>query len=223
MATRSPSLTRIRTWALVWMAPALLQAGDIAADVRDRSGKPVPDAVVLAVPTVAQPAKPPSRIRQEVDQVNMEFSPYVKVVPVGSEVTFPNKDDIRHQVYSFSPTKRFELPLYSGRSAPPVRFDKVGVVVLGCNIHDWMQAFIYVTDAPYFAQTGANGKAVLAGLPPGEYQVHVWHPRMKGAEGATTQKAVLAQVGTVNLHWDLVVGPDNRPRRHPDSGGSSYR
>ncbi|HJV49063.1 MAG TPA: methylamine utilization protein [Geothrix sp.] len=210
-------------WILMGPAPALLLAGDLAAEVRDRAGKPVADAVILAVPTDGHAIRPQAHPRQEVDQVNLEFTPYVKVVPMGSEVYFPNKDNVRHQVYSFSPAKRFELPLYSGRSAPPVRFEKPGVVVLGCNIHDWMQAYVYVTDAPFYGQTGKDGKALLPNLPAGEYQIRVWHPRLKDPEQATLQRATLPASGTLALHWDLTVGPDHRPRRRPDTGGSGYR
>ncbi len=75
-----------------------------------------------------------------------------------SYVQFPNKDNIRHHVYSFSAARKFELPLYSGTPAQPVLFDKVGVVKLGCNIHDWMIGYIYVTETPYFGKSNAEGR-----------------------------------------------------------------
>ena len=111
----------------------------------------------------ACPAKPRDNV---VDQVDKQFVPKVQAVLVGTPVTFPNNDNVRHQVYSFSPAKRFELPLYAGVPAQPIVFDKPGVVVLGCNIHDWMVGYIYVSESPYFAKTGKDGKAVLADLPP---------------------------------------------------------
>ncbi|WP_460890864.1 methylamine utilization protein, partial [Ramlibacter alkalitolerans] len=80
------------------------------------------------------------------DQVNSEFQPRVLVVTKGSRVRFPNSDTIRHQVYSFSAAKRFELPLYTGTPPEPVVFDRAGVVTLGCNIHDWMKGYVVILD-----------------------------------------------------------------------------
>src|SRR5207244_3930054 len=106
-------------------------------------------------------------------------------VLVGSPVSFPNRDDVRHHVYSFSPAKRFDLPLYVGTPAKPVVFDTPGVVIIGCNIHDWMVGYIYVSESPYFATTDADGRADLTGLPPGRYTARVWHPQLAGADDAT--------------------------------------
>jgi hypothetical protein len=103
---------------------------------------------------------------------------------VGTAVTFPNRDSVRHQVYSFSPAKRFELPLYTG-VPQAVTFDKPGVVILGCNIHDWMIGYVYVSESPYFAKTDAHGKAVLTDLPPRAYVLRVWHPQQSGVEEDT--------------------------------------
>ena len=97
-------------------------------------------------------------------------------VRTGTSVSFPNSDDIRHQVYSFSPAKRFELRLYQGTPSEPVLFDKPGLVVLGCNIHDWMLGYIYVTDDPWFAVSDEHGRAAIADLPAGRYAVTLWHP-----------------------------------------------
>ena len=91
------------------------------------------------------------------DQINLAFVPDLIVVPVGSTVEFPNSDSVSHQIYSFSPTKRFQLPLYHGKPYPPVHFDQAGIVTLGCNIHDRMVGYIYVTDAQYFGRTDAHG------------------------------------------------------------------
>jgi plastocyanin len=165
------------------------QTAEIAARVINEQGQPVADAVVVAVPAdggARPPAKATERPRADVvDQVDKEFTPKVAAILVGTAVTFPNHDDVRHHVYSFSPAKRFELPLYAGVPAGPVVFDKPGVVVLGCNIHDWMVGYIYVSESPYFAKTGKDGKAILAELPPRAYAVRVWHPQLEGAEETT--------------------------------------
>ncbi len=92
-----------------------------------------------------------------VDQVDRAFAPDLLVIPLGSTVEFPNSDSVSHQIYSFSPAKRFQLPLYRGKPYPPVHFDQAGVVTLGCNIHDDMLAYLVVTDAPWFGRTDAAG------------------------------------------------------------------
>ena len=110
------------------------------------------------------------------DQMNREFVPHVLIVPVGSRVTFPNSDTVSHQVYSFSPAKKFQFPLYRGSPNPPVDFDRVGVVTIGCNIHDQMRAYVFVVDGQYYGRTDANGAWSAADVEPGEYAVQVWHP-----------------------------------------------
>ena len=106
------------------------------------------------------------------------FVPEVIVIPVGSTVAFPNSDSVSHQIYSFSPAKRFQLPLYRGKPYQPELFDQSGVVILGCNIHDWMIGYIDVTDAPFYGITDAQG-SWSANLPSGHYEITVWHPRMR--------------------------------------------
>jgi plastocyanin len=140
-------------------------------EVRDGRGSPVTDAVVYAIPQGRVP--PPPARRAVVDQKNRMFIPHVLPIQTGTAVMFPNSDNVRHQVYSFSPAKRFQLPLYSGTPAEPVVFDKPGVVAIGCNIHDQMSAYLVVVDTPHFAKT-AEGRATLSGLPEGRYAVHVW-------------------------------------------------
>ena len=128
---------------------------------------------------------PPQRATQprtlSSTRFNKEFVPLVSIVRVGTEVSFPNIYNIRHSIYSFSAPKPFTTKLYSGKQAPPVLFDKPGVVVLGCNIHDQMAAWVVVVDTPYFAKTSAAGTAALKGLTPGDYRVSVWYPGPKVA------------------------------------------
>src|ERR1051326_6407683 len=179
------------------------QTAEIAATVTDEQGRPVPDAVVVAVPSDGA-MRLPSRPREEiVDQVDQEFTPRVTAVLVGTPVRFPNHDNIRHQVYSFSPAKRFELPLYAGVPAEAVVFDKPGVVVLGCNIHDWMIGYIYVSESPYFAKTRADGTALITDLPPRAYAVRVWHPQLDASEESTRKAVDATRGGAVAVSWSL--------------------
>jgi len=150
-----------------------------------------------------------------VDQINREFEPKVTAVLAGTAVIFPNHDDVRHQVYSFSPAKRFELPLYAGVPSKPVVFDRPGVVVLGCNIHDWMVGYVYVSDSPYFAKTGKDGKALLTDLSPRVYVVRVWHPQLEGTEEATKKNVDASRSRSVEVSWTVKLKPEARIRRAP--------
>jgi plastocyanin len=197
-------------------------AAELRAIVKDQHGKAVADAVVMATPVDPKNllhAKPPLNA---VDQVDKQFVPYVKVIYVGSAVKFPNKDNIRHQVYSFSPPKTFELPLYAGTEAPPVSFDKAGVVVLGCNIHDWMIGYIYVADTPFFTKTESAGTAALNELPAGEYLVRIWHPSMDQTEEATIKRVTLTGQTPLTLEWQLTVKPTLRVPRVSGAPGTGY-
>lgn len=198
-------------------------AAVIHARVLDQAGNPVEDAVVLAKHPGEAAVAAPRLAEVSVDQVNKDFVPYVKPVVVGSRVHFPNNDNIRHHVYSFSPAKKFELPLYSGTSAPPVLFDKPGVVVLGCNIHDWMISYIYVSETPYFGKTGKDGEAEIKDLPSGSYAIRVWHPRMREPEESTVRNSVIGRTGTIDAEWRITLNPDNRIRRAPTPGAGRYR
>jgi plastocyanin len=148
-------------------------AASVSVGARDPQGNPLADLAVWAVP---RDGPMPARARPaRVEQRDKTFVPLVSVVQAGTMVNFPNRDDVRHHVYSFSPAKRFEIKLYAGTPVDPIPFDKTGDVVLGCNIHDHMIAYIYVVDSPWFAKTDKDGLARLEGLPAGEYEVNAWH------------------------------------------------
>jgi plastocyanin len=149
-------------------------AATLAVDVRNAHGSPIHDAVVYALPEGRDPA--PVKRTATMDQKNRTFVPHVLAVQTGTAVQFPNSDDIRHQVYSFSSAKTFQLPLYTGTPSAPIVFNQPGVVTLGCNIHDRMSAYIVVVDTPYFATTNGKGPVTLSNLTAGKYVVHVWHP-----------------------------------------------
>jgi plastocyanin len=197
------------------------QAADLHARVLDKAGKPVADTVIVAVPLDAKNALRAQVPSASVDQVDKQFVPYVMPILVGSTLRFPNSDNIRHQVYSFSPAKKFELPLYAGTDAQPVLFDKAGVVVLGCNIHDWMIGYIYVSETPFFAKTDATGGATVPDLPPGAYRVRVWHPSMEGEE-ASTERTLTLSADAQSEEWRLVLKPSARVSRMSGGGSASY-
>lgn len=168
------------------LLPASFFGATLEVQVRDRSGAPVADAVVWAVADGARPAPP--RRSAVMDQKNRTFIPHVLPVQTGTAVDFPNSDDVRHHVYSFSPAKPFQLLLYKGSPVSPVVFDKPGIVELGCNIHDRMSAFIVVVDTPHFGKTEGDGGLTLRDLPPGTYSVSLWYQSMR--EKAPQQQRV---------------------------------
>lgn len=204
--------------ALAWLLallPAGAQAAEFRALVRSETGEPVAEAVVVAVPEGgARGFKP--RL-EEVEQINQEFVPRVKPIVVGSSVSFPNRDEVRHHVYSFSPARRFDLPLYTGTPPQPVLFHTPGVVTIGCNIHDWMVGYIYVSESPYYAVTRGDGTALLSSLPRGRYSVRVWHPQLGQREEAT-QRAVDLRTSDDAQEWRIALKPEVRVRRAPAPG-----
>jgi plastocyanin len=181
---------------LLLALPLTASAGTFQIKVQDSSGKPLPDAVVfLESPAAKAAAKPTTGV--EIEQVARQFQPAVSVVATGSSVTFPNHDTVRHHVYSFSPTKTFELKLYSGVPANPVLFDRSGVAILGCNIHDNMVAWVLVVDTPYFGKTGADGTLTLNNVPNGSYTLRTWHNSLPVGAAAAEQAAAVGNSGPV--------------------------
>ena len=201
--------------ALVLAAAA--QGAEIVATITDQGGRPLADAIVVAVPVDGNGKRAVRPRDDAIFQVDKEFVPRVTAVMVGTAVAFPNNDSVRHHVYSFSAAKRFELPLYSGVPAQPVIFDKPGVIVLGCNIHDWMVAFVYVSESPHFARTGPEGKATIGELLPRSYVVRVWHPELEGDEAATRKLLAVAGANRIEVAWALVLKPELKVRRAPSS------
>lgn len=159
-------------------------ATSVSVQVNDTAGKPLVDAVVFVdpdggdAPRLARPA--------EISQRGLKFLPLVSVIQTGTRVSFPNNDKVRHHIYSFSPAKKFDQKLYSGVAATPQVFDKAGTVVLGCNIHDRMVAYVKVVDSPYFAKTDAAGVARIDLPAGGKYTVSAWHYNMTGATAEQT-------------------------------------
>ncbi len=175
------------------------EAAPVTVNVASRAGGGVADALVIFDPLDTE--APPGRDSAVIDQIHKTFVPRVSVVRTGTSVTFPNSDQIRHQVYSFSQPKVFTLKLYAGTPAAAVVFDKPGLVVLGCNIHDNMVAYVGVVDTPYFAKTPASG-SVTINLPVGHYRLRLWHPDLDAAvapQTITVQSAALTLSPVVGL------------------------
>lgn len=177
-----------------------LSAAELNLEVRDTTGSPIENAVVYAEPETkkSMPMAP-----AVIDQRGKQFNPLVSVIQTGTDVTFPNFDSVRHHVYSFSPAKTFELKLYSGVPANPVKFDKPGTIVLGCNIHDYMVAFIHVVDTPYFAKTDKMGKVTLRNLPNGNYTLKAWHYALAKEKDIYESKVVVDEAEKASITLNL--------------------
>lgn len=117
----------------------------------------------------------------EIKQQQRQFRPFIQVAQSQQTVEFPNADPVAHHVYSFSQPNSFELPLYNKNNLAKHTFSQPGVVVLGCNIHDWMLSYLLVTDAPYFGQI-ENNRLQLNNISTGRYQLSLWHPAMPKKE-----------------------------------------
>ncbi len=191
-------------------------AANVQVQIKDAAAQPVLDAVVyLQLDTPQVLAKPATGI--EIEQKSKKFLPLVTVVQTGSQVAFPNNDTIRHNIYSFSSAKKFEQRLYSGTAAAPVLFDKSGTVVLGCNIHDTMVAYVHVVDTPYFGKTDASGKFNIEKVPPGKYTAKVWHYNLPNG-AALPEQVVQVKGDSVSLNFSLSL----KAAPEIKTGGTNY-
>ncbi len=152
-------------------------AGVVSVSAKTPAGQPAVDTVVIFDPLDGN-APPPGHGPAVIDQIDKHFKPTVSVIRTGTTVDLPNSDSIRHEVYSVSPPHPFKIKLYASSHHEQVTFDKPGLLVLGCNIHDSMVAFVVVVDTPYFAKILATATANL-NLPAGNYRLRVWHPKLR--------------------------------------------
>lgn len=167
-------MRRLILLAVMFALP--LHAATLNVQVTGAGDAAVRDAVVYAVPPTLLPLAKRTAV---MDQINRTFVPHVLAVQSGTWVEFPNSDQVRHQVFSVSPARRFSTPLYVGKPARPIQFPNAGVVALGCTIHEQMSAFIVAVDTPFFAVTNDAGAAAIPDVAPGRYTLHVWYPGMQ--------------------------------------------
>ncbi len=215
---RAPLLMREATaWASLSCGLLLSLAsvaGTLVVSLTEPSAALVPGAVVT-VTALDTPLPAPVPVSAAMDQIDLEFRPGVLLIPVGSQVSFPNSDSVSHQVYSFSQAKKFQLPLYRGKPYEPIEFDKPGLVIVGCNIHDSMVGHVYVTDAPVFGITGADGTWTASDLPPGRYEVAVWHARLRDIVKPLKQTVTIAKA---DQRIETIVRSDSALRPARSSG-----
>lgn len=190
-------------------------AGNISGKVVNVATKKGVDGAVVYIVKAAGAFKPGKAV---LNQANKEFSPSVLPVLAGTKVLFDNMDDVKHEAYSFSPAKKFTLPLFGagGQKPAPLVFDKPGVVNIGCNIHDWMSATIMVLQNPYFETTNSDGTFMISGVPNGNYDLTFFHPGGK----PVTVKVSVPSKGPVTLASQFrPVVKKQRPADDRSSGG----
>ena len=196
---------------------------ELHVQVLDRDSEPVANVVVHATPTNRQNTAAPVENAAIINQVDRKFVPHILPVQRGTQIEFPNNDTVRHHVYSFSDPKAFELPLYAGVAHAPLTFDQNGIVVLGCNIHDDMLAYVVVVDTPHFSITNADGRVDLSALPAGEYNLAIWTPRLRESRLPPVQIVTLAEdeVRTISYGFTSKLYPPHHSE-HSTLTWSSY-
>jgi plastocyanin len=211
----------MRYWifSLIASLPALavmppLSAAEVSVRITDQRGAPVADAIVTLTARggaeVAPPARRPARAHV-IDQKDETFLPYLEVFRTGDTVVFRNSDRTRHHVYSFAAARQFEFVLMPGESSQPLLLDKPGVVAVGCNIHDQMITYLYVSDAPFVARSGEDGHARIGDLPPGTFDVRAWQPLLRPGGPDNAQTVTMQTDGDAKtLAFALHLMPDPR-------------
>lgn len=193
---------------LVLGLAANAHGGTLVVHVDDGHGHPA-DSAVVTLESPGGDAAPPAPATHTIDQRNETFIPYVEVMRPGEQVIFRNSDNTRHQVYSFSELKRFEYVLRPGTSSPPLTIEGSGIIAVGCNIHDGMITYLFVTNAPAHV-TGKDGNAQFDGLAPGSYKLHVWHPQLRPGDQGARLEAVIAEGSPATptpVHLTLLPDP----------------
>jgi plastocyanin len=198
-------------------------AAELSVRIITARAAPVADAVVTITPKpgTAVPATRPTAETRIIDQKNETFIPYVEMFRPGDSIVFHNSDHTRHHVYSFAPARQFEFVLTSGESSAPLKLAHAGVVAVGCNIHDQMITYLYISDAPWIARSGADGRVVVDTLPQGDFDVRVWHPQLRPGQPDPAQELhIAASSDAKDLAFSLSLLPD--PRTPADRERAGY-
>lgn len=199
---------------IAMLAPFNALADNVTASITllDAEQSPVKDGVVVFKPLFdisdLAPQESESSQPAAMKQINKQFEPHVLVVQKNTEVIFPNADNVFHHVYSFSPTKQFELKLYKEFTAEPLFFEQAGIVDIGCNIHDWMLGYIVIADSPYFVKTADDGNAGIS-LPAGKYSVEFWHPNAPNEQPFIETEVELTRDKNFTLTLSKVIASDD--------------
>jgi plastocyanin len=201
-------LLAVATVLILGAAPA--HAGRVVIEVVDTSGHPVADAVVSLGPMPGTTARTFPATTRYVDQKDETFLPYVTALHTGDSVIFRNSDNTRHHVYSFSDMVKFEYMLGPGESSPALKLEGPGNAAVGCNIHDQMLTYLYVTKDPEMAITDAHGRASIDGVAVGQYRAHAWHPQLRPGVTLPIQGVTVSEASPATVRFNLALLPDPR-------------
>lgn len=194
------------------------------AGVLTGGGAVGPAGAVLWLKRLDGPTPPPRPGRKRVmNQKNKTFVPRVIAVPVGTKIEFRNDDGVFHNVFSLSKPRRFDSGLFARGVSHVETFDKPGAVEILCNIHASMIGYIYVVDSPYYAQPHQDGSFAIRGVPPGQYELNVWHEAtaqvLKRTLNVGPRGVAGLAVKVVGDHAPRVIVPDKYGKpRHPQLG-----
>ena len=188
-----------------------VEAATLTATMTDKAGAPMPDVIVYATPIGSTPL--PAATNADpvtISQEGMQFTPYVTAVRTGTAIRFPNYDRLEHHVKSFSPAKQFEIKIYESGTPPPVVFDKTGVVVIYCLLHEWMRGYILVLDTPFFSKSDLTGTGSINGLKEGMYEIRAWHPDMGSIKAPLMQTIKVNDKGVTPVTFAFDFLPKKR-------------
>jgi plastocyanin len=201
-----------------------------------RNGHRVKDSsqVVIWLTPVGVPVQAPKQDSSKIPklvQKDKSFHPPLVVVPVGGKVEFPNRDPFFHNVFSLFEGKRFDLGLYEGGTTRFVHFDKPGISFIFCNIHAEMSAVVIAVATPYYAISNARGEITFPEVPPGRYDVQVFHSSvspdtLRAAQREVTLSSADSSLGTFSLaETDALSAHKNKYGRdydRPDPNSPAY-
>jgi plastocyanin len=196
-------------------APAPPSEVTVAGTIAGGGGQGPGGAVLWLTRTGGETPRPAPARGKVISQHGKTFVPHVLAVPVGTKVSFRNDDPVFHNIFSISKPNEFDTGLYKQGASYVQVFRHPGPVQILCNIHASMLGFVYVVDSPYYAQADAAGAFTIRGVPPGDYEIHVWH---EAAAQPTVEKVSVGAAGVRGLA--LRVGGEKRPPEFlPDKSG----
>lgn len=196
---------------------------EAAASKSSKKSLDLGEVVVWLTPldrVVSTPQPPTSRPR--LTQHNKSFEPHLLVVPVGSTVDFPNHDPFFHNVFSLFDGKRFDLGLYEAGATNSVKFDRVGVSLLFCNIHPEMSAVIVALSTPYYAVSDRTGHVTISDVPDGKYELHVWYERSLPEDLKTLARTVVLSDSSHDLGVLTIPQDPGFSLSHKNKYGQDY-
>lgn len=183
-------------------------AGDITIMVHDADGAPVTNAIVTLSAADVQPA-PHTSTTTIIDQQHEQFKSLVSLVRPGDKVRFHNSDAVLHHVYSFAPINQFDMLVRPAETTPETLYAAAGIAAIGCNVHDDMRTYVFVTGLPFAAMTGDDGRAKILSAPAGATELSVWHPLAKG-RNQTMTSAIVIDSGAQEVTIEIALRPSRR-------------